>query len=212
MKTYKSGDGIFFTSDTHFNHANIIKYCNRPFKTVEEMNNYLVNAWNAVVKPEDTIFHLGDFAFGGSQVWNDYAHKLNGHKILILGNHDIKNIRQGFMSLFDDVEYQMKIKIEDRVIYLNHFPLLCFDGSYKDKEYATWQLFGHVHTPSIGLDSDRVKKNKMPNQYDVGVDNNNFAPVSWKKLNQIIDKQYEEFDNNRLPKRLYRWLFGSSGS
>lgn len=80
---------IFFTSDTHFGHTNILQFCNRPFHSVQEMNEALINNWNNVVRPEDTVYHLGDFAFGGSQLWNDVLSKLNGHIYLILGNHKI---------------------------------------------------------------------------------------------------------------------------
>lgn len=79
---------IYVISDTHFNHKNIIEYCNRPFKTVESMNEALINNWNGVVKPEDTVICLGDFALANKDETVALGQKLNGHKILILGNHD----------------------------------------------------------------------------------------------------------------------------
>lgn len=68
----------FFTSDTHFGHANIINLCNRPFKDVNHMNNMLVENWNSVVSDDDTVFHLGDFALGGSAVWQLFGHVHSG--------------------------------------------------------------------------------------------------------------------------------------
>ena len=79
----------FFTSDTHFGHANIIRLCNRPFKDVEEMNEKLIENWNKVVPEDGTVFHLGDFAFGGSALWNSVIPRLNGQIYLIIGNHEI---------------------------------------------------------------------------------------------------------------------------
>ena len=90
-----SAKNTFFTSDTHFGHANIIRLCNRPFKDVEEMNEKLVENWNRVVPEDGTVFHLGDFAFGGSGLWNSVIPRLNGQIYLIIGNHDRKNLRQG---------------------------------------------------------------------------------------------------------------------
>lgn len=101
----------FFTSDTHFNHANIIRFCNRPFNDVEQMNETLIANWNRVVQPEDTVFHLGDFCLGGSVEWTKILNRLNGKIYLILGNHDIKNIRQGYMRRFEEVAMQMRIEI-----------------------------------------------------------------------------------------------------
>ena len=86
---FGDGSGVFFTSDTHWGHVNIIRFCSRPFISVEEMNDVLIQNWNNVVPKDGIIFHLGDFAFGGSQLWNDVLSKLNGHIYLILGNHKI---------------------------------------------------------------------------------------------------------------------------
>lgn len=122
----------FFTSDTHFNHANIIRFCNRPFKDVNQMNEVLIENWNRVISPGDTVFHLGDFCLGGSLEWTNVLDRLNGKIHLILGNHDMKNIRQGYINRFENVVMQMHIEIGKRCIYLNHYPFLCFGGSYRD--------------------------------------------------------------------------------
>lgn len=190
-KKYKfDSEHTFFTSDTHFGHANIIRFCNRPFKNVEEMDEALIENWNQVVSEDDTVFHLGDFAFGGSSVWNSIIPRLNGHINLIIGNHDRKNLRQGYMSSFGMVVPQLQIEIEDNSIYLNHYPFLCYGGSYR----GVWQLFGHVHSgPNAdGLDISRLKI-LFPTQYDVGVDNNNYVPISYKEVKNKIEFQKTEF-------------------
>ena len=189
-KKYKfDPEHTFFTSDTHFGHANIIRFCNRPFKNVEEMDEALIENWNQVVSKDDTVFHLGDFAFGGSSVWNSIIPRLNGHINLIIGNHDRKNLRQGYMSYFDMVVPQLQIEIEDNSIYLNHYPFLCYGGSYR----GVWQLFGHVHSGpgADGLDISRLRV-LLPTQYDVGVDNNNFTPISYREVKNKIEAQKNE--------------------
>ena len=185
----------FFTSDTHFGHANIIRLCNRPFKDVNEMNEKLIENWNKVVPENGTVFHLGDFAFGGSGLWNSIIPRLNGQIYLIMGNHDRKNLRQGYMDKFVSVVPQMQIEIEERSIYLNHYPFLCYGGSYRGED-SVWQLFGHVHSGplSSGADSDRLV-HLFPYQYDVGVDNNDFTPISWNQVKERINKQVSEWTN-----------------
>lgn len=182
-------DHTFFTSDTHFGHANIINLCKRPFNDASHMTEVLVSNWNSVVTDEDIVFHLGDFALGGSEVWNSILSRLNGRIYLILGNHDRKNIRAGYLGKFVNVTPQMQIEIEKQSIYLNHYPFLCYGGQYR----GVWQLFGHVHSgPSnTGADIARLPY-LLPTQYDVGVDNNNYTPVSYKQVKRIINKQVDE--------------------
>ena len=79
---------IFFTSDTHFWHNNVIKFCNRPFSSIEEMNDTIIENWNRVVDKNDIVIHLGDFCFCGSDKFKELVEKLNGRIYLILGNHD----------------------------------------------------------------------------------------------------------------------------
>ena len=178
----------FFTSDTHFNHANIIKFCNRPFKDVEQMNETLIANWNRVVGMDDTVFHLGDFCLGGAAEWTKVLDRLNGRIYLIMGNHDLKNLRQGFVGRFEHVAMQMHIMVGKQRIYLCHYPFLCFEGGYKN----VGQLFGHVHSrkSNTGIDAGRLQY-LFPTQYDVGVDNNGFTPVSFEQVQRIINKQIE---------------------
>ncbi len=101
---------VFFTSDTHFSHANIIRYCGRPYRSVEEMNRDMIARWNAVVQPEDTVFHLGDFALGEVEEWPAILAQLNGaKKILVRGNHDRavrKMLEIGFSEVHDEWEWE----------------------------------------------------------------------------------------------------------
>jgi len=188
------GDRVFFTSDTHFYHSNIINFCGRPFKNVEVMNETLIANWNSVVGPDDIVFHLGDFCLGGSAEWTNILNRLNGKIYLIVGNHDIKNLRQGYYSRFEYIAMQMHIEVGKQKIYLNHCPFLCYGGAYRD----TWQLFGHVHTSkqNTGIDAPRLHM-LFPTQYDVGVDNNNFTPVSFEQVKRIIERQVEQFEKIR---------------
>lgn len=147
----------YFTSDTHYFHKNIIEYCNRPFNTVEDMNEYLIEQHNARVKPEDTLYHLGDFCFGGVQKWNSILDRLQGKIVLVKGNHDWKNLKspevaKRFHELRDDTVVASRDN-NGRFwnIWLNHFPPR--DSSCDPRELwrpdkSHWHelaLCGHVH-------------------------------------------------------------------
>ena len=180
-------DHVYFTSDTHFGHENIIRYCNRPFRNAEEMNAELIRRWRETVPEDGVVFHLGDFAHGNARLWNDILSALTGRKYLILGNHDMKALRQGYMGRFEHVAQQMTIRVGGQAIVLNHNPFLCDGGSYRD----VWQLFGHVHSgpaSHTGLDHPRLKM-LFPLQYDVGVDNNDFRPISFAEVKAKIEGQ-----------------------
>lgn len=182
-------ENIYFTSDTHFNHSRIIEFCNRPYSCVEEMNEVMIANWNSVVQPDDHVFHLGDFALGGVEEWNAILDRLKGKIHLILGNHDYRTISQRCPERFIEVCMQKIIAVGKRQIILNHYPMLCFSGAEK----KTWQLFGHVHTNknNTGSDAGRLKM-LYPSQYDVGVDNNDFTPVSFAKIKETICSKKNE--------------------
>lgn len=108
----------YFTSDFHFNHANVIKYCNRPFETVDQMNEVLLKAWNEVVKPEDTVYFLGDFCFNPQKAL-EWLSKLNGEIIFISGNHD------------KTFEFQGKVSILSGKVFTNKQAARKFISNYK---------------------------------------------------------------------------------
>ena len=191
---FKDGSNIFFTSDTHAYHEFIIQPCGRPFKNAEEMNETMIKNWNAVTNDDSIIFCLGDMVWGGYNKWKEFFGQLKGHKILIKGNHDMRNLTStAEKEFFDFSTFQMQIKIEDRAVYLNHYPFLCYGGTYRNDDDKVWQLYGHVHYGPYsmkGLDVPRMEY-IMPTQYDVGVDMNNFTPISWNEVKEKITHQVE---------------------
>lgn len=163
---------IFFTGDTHFGHANIIKYCKRPFSSAQEMDAMLIKNWNDVVEPGDTVYHIGDFAFDRRP--ENYLNRLNGNKHLIKGNHDKQpNIKQGWASINDYRE----IRVEGQIIILFHYACRVWNKSHK----GSWQLYGHSH----GTLSDDHNALSI----DVGVDNHNYFPISFDEIKRIMAKK-----------------------
>ena len=182
--SFGNGDNIFFTSDLHFNHKKIIEYCGRPFSSVEEMNETIITHWNNTVKKDSLVFILGDMAFCGTTLYQEFLSRLKGVKILIKGNHDQRSLKSSIIPYFDLITNMLHIYIEGQSIYLSHFPFLCFND---------WNLFGHVHTSkykNTGFDFERMKY-ALPTQYDVGVDFNDFTPISWNTIKERINYQIE---------------------
>ena len=130
MKTY-------FIADTHFGHTNIIKYCNRPFRNIEEMNAELVKRWNSVVSDGDIVYHLGDFAFKNSDITN-LVNKLNGKIYLIRGNHDHKSIN--YYNTHGLEVIPTRTIIEDKKIILSHRPI-----PDRDIPEGMINVHGHIH-------------------------------------------------------------------
>ena len=166
--------GIFFTSDSHFNHKNVISHCNRPFELVEEMNEKLIENWNSVVSKNDHVYHLGDFSLGNETETLYVLNQLNGNKFLVLGNHDYviqknKSIQNKFSWIKD---YYNLILDDKQMICLFHYPI----QSWRKKQHGSIHLHGHSHGE---MPSENIKR------YDVGVDTNDFTPVN---LEVIIDK------------------------
>lgn len=193
----------FFTSDTHFGHKNIIEYCNRPYKTVEEMNQAMIDNWNAVVGPTDTIYHLGDVSFMKVEKTAEIIKQLNGHKILIRGNHDrglhiMKQI--GFQEAYE----KLQIEIDGRTLWMSHhpYPFIEYDPYIEDHDdpdahhyqikdegqpkddLHTWLLCGHVHE-AWTVKQFKGRKNGMIN---VGVDRWNFKPIPEAEITNTIER------------------------
>ena len=130
----------FYISDTHFCHKNIVAFDGRPFVSVEEMNEELIERWNAAVSNEDHVYILGDFHWGKEPEWIEILERLNGQKTLILGNHDIAP--QKSKRYFADVKEYKVVDDNGRQVVLCHYPLPCFRNHY----YGWYHLYGHVHT------------------------------------------------------------------
>lgn len=185
-----SPNKIWFTSDTHFFHNRVIEYCHRPFASVEEMNEAMITRWNSVVHKDDIVFHLGDFCFGKADKWIYIPERLKGRIYLILGNHDVGHISEDVAAHFEGIATQLRLNVNGQKIYLYHFPFLSFEGDTR----RTWQLFGHIHSNQHNysiISSERLSM-LQANQYDVGVDNNNFTPVSYRQIEQIIANRNNE--------------------
>lgn len=172
---------VYFISDTHFYHNNIIKYCNRPFSNVEEMNRVMIDKWNSIVKDEDTVYHLGDFCLSSDDNLRDIFFKLNGNIILIRGNHDRKPARY-----YEDIGFTVlknaPIKLEEYKLMLSHVPVPI---SKVPSGYIN--LHGHIHNKKI---SDEYPNDIYPpDKYiNVSVDVTDFEPISIDKIRKRVNK------------------------
>ena len=158
----------WFTSDWHLGHKNIIKYCNRPFKTVEEMNKTIIDNFNNKVNPGDIIFFLGDFSFDDS-FYRKYQDLLNGNWIFIRGNHD---------------HHKLPYHIEELILELGKQETLLIHDPSSYEETIKRHIVGHVH------EKWKIKKTDEGNiLINVGVDVWDFKPVSMEEILQLFDKE-----------------------
>jgi calcineurin-like phosphoesterase family protein len=160
----------FFTSDTHYGHGNIIRYCCRPFGSTADMNDTMVLAHNAVVDPEDRVIHVGDFAFGNAEYVKMIAGRLNGTFMLIIGNHDRKT--NALKEIGWDVCQSRTIEIEGVRIFLHHRPV--YDPT-KWPVGTSYHFHGHSHNRIGHQHADRRIQ-------DVGVDRWGFVPRTWEEI------------------------------
>lgn len=164
-----------FTADPHIGHDNIIKHCNRPFASVEEMDETIVERWNSVVGKRDTVRVIGDLAF---HCKFDYAlsvvKRLNGHIYLTPGNHEQLGLKLAFHAAFTVAPLYEVIEIEGQTIFLNHYA----QRSWWHDLRGVWHLFGHTHggLPPFGK------------SFDIGMDVWNFTPVSFEQVKEAMDK------------------------
>jgi len=161
----------YFTSDEHYGHSNIIKYCDRPFKNVEEMNNEIIKRHNEVVKDNDIVIHGGDFTLADAEVAKKYIKRLKGNHIFLMGSHD---------KWLKDRKYIWKKTIEGQFIFICHYAMRVWERSH----YNSWNLFGHSHG----------KLESQGKQHDIGVDNNNFYPISFYNLRDIMKLKPDNFN------------------
>jgi calcineurin-like phosphoesterase family protein len=168
---------VYFTSDTHLGHARIVTIgAGRPFKTIQEHDAELIKRWNERVKPDDVVFHLGDFNYKSSVDADFYLKQLNGRKFLIVGNHDKQKTITADGWEVAPLPYQ-ELELNGMLITLCHYPIEEWNGYHK----GSWMLHGHVHgmTKTVPIRKNRV---------DVGVDNFNFAPATFEEIQEFNRK------------------------
>lgn len=174
----------FFIADTHFGHQHVIEYEHRPYRSVQEMDQDMITRWNKTVSDEDTVYFLGDFAFGSASYAATILAQLKGRKLLCRGNHDFRKSNDWWMSKgFSDTltegfskEAAYLFERDGMKILLSHFPL---------DHPAYFNVHGHVHTHTEGIN--------QRNHLCISVEHINYQPISWEALKQrILQIQQEE--------------------
>lgn len=176
---------IWFTADTHFGHANVIAYCERPYQTASEMDEALIANWNQAVRPDDTVYHLGDFTLGGKKQAETYFPLLNGRVSIIPGGHDKQWVSKGeylsksghpvvILPPLQTIKVSLSGMDKPQILVLCHYAMRVWDRSH----YGSWQLYGHSHGNLPPL----------PNSLDVGVDNWDYAPISLAQVSREMKK------------------------
>ena len=179
-KKYNTNDqNVWFTSDEHYGHKNIIDFCNRPFGSVHEMNKLLMENHNSVVSPKDIVFHLGDFSLVNDteKVYRDYIDRLNGIHYFLRGSHD-KWLKD------KNAPYVIEMVVNGQHIVISHYAMRTWPRSH----WNTWHLFGHSHggVPPYGK------------SFDVGVDCTDYFPLDFQG---VCDKMASLDDNFNLVRK-----------
>lgn len=178
---------VWICSDTHFGHFNIIRYCNRPYNGIEQMDSALIHNWNEVVADDDIVFFLGDFCFAKTAeskitTWR-LTTALKGHKIIVKGNHDFKQLT--YTELGWDYECYQELVLFDRFSF-RHRP----DDLIKDSPNFDFIFYGHVHN-NTGWEIDGAPINcinvclDVHNYYPVDI-TNYFTQYELKELQKLI--------------------------
>lgn len=170
---------IFFTSDHHFGHTNIIKFSERPFATIEEMDDELIRRWNEKVSPRDIVYHLGDISLAKTERTKEILDQLNGTIFLVKGNHD--SAAMSYTKRFSWIKDYYELNVDDpdapngkQKIILFHYAMKVWRSSFR----GTWHLYGHSHGHLF--DDPNMRS------FDVGVDCHNYTPLSYDEVKSII--------------------------
>ncbi len=194
---------VWFTADLHLGHGNIIKYCQRPFlsaqererarsdsrgkwrisdETIRAHDDALLDAINSRIEPEDVLWLLGDFCWGGLDVATAYRERIRcRHVHLVWGNHDHHSIR----PLFDRAIDMGMIKVEGVDVWLCHYPMRTWDKRF----HGSWHVYGHVHGRLMGEDARHTSMLTR----DVGVDACNYQPISFEELREYMKPRVQRF-------------------
>lgn len=184
MRLKLSHQNIWFMSDAHWCHANVIKHDNRPFDDVDEMNEALINNWNAKVKKTDIVFYLGDLSFNSGEKTRKIVERLNGVIHLILGNHDNeKDLVK--LNRFESISDYINLSVIDednprksQGIMMMHYPILSWDKSH----HGDWHLHGHCHQSLTKTMPEYYERKVL----DMGCNGWDYSPVSYGEIKKIM--------------------------
>lgn len=177
----------FYIGDLHFGHRNVIQFDGRPFASVEEMDQMLIEYWKMRVQKDDEVYVLGDFCFRSDKgpVW--YLRQLSGKKFLVVGNHDNLIVNDpNALSYFEDVDKMMYISDNKRQICACHFPIAEWNGYHRN----SYHLYAHIHNRLT--DTTLIMRNRH-NAYNAGAMINNYMPSTLEEIvvnNKRFTEQY----------------------
>lgn len=199
---------IYYTADLHFGHKKVLKMDGRPFDTIEEHDEYLINSWNARVRPEDEVYILGDFCLYAKKSPADYLKRLSGKKHLIVGNHDHLLLKDPeAMAQFETVEHLCCIQDGDKRVVLCHYPLAEWHQYYR----GSWHIYGHIHNNRKRAFDFLSREERALN---AGVMINQYQPVTLpelianKRSFQDNDEEYRSvFGDRKIPMELENELW-----
>lgn len=177
---------IFFTSDLHLGHANIIKIKNRPFADITEMDEALTDNINSICTSRDTLVILGDLAFRQSpEKTEEKLRQMNPKLVLVRGNHDADYDRKYFLAVKDYLE----TGLYNRKVVMSHYPFLEWNGYFR----KSLHLHGHQHN---GPEYNLQMREQGILRYDVGVDANDYKPVSALQIFEFFGLDTDDFGNS----------------
>ncbi len=179
---------IYYTSDLHLGHANVIRHCSRPFATADEMDEVLIRNWNTKVHRDDTVYIIGDFLFRAEKPAEEYLAELKGKKHLIIGNHDKYWMNKtDLKQWFESVSPMLFVSDSSRKATLCHYPMMSWPGMSK----GSYMIYGHIHNNTDADYWPLIAANDL--MLNAGVDINGFAPVSLEEMilnNQLFKKKH----------------------
>ena len=183
---------IYYYSDPHFHDERVMRLCSRPFKNVEEQDKELVKRWNSKVNDEDTVYLLGDLSSDDFDGIIDLLKSLNGHKHLIIGNHDLSRLEEFKASgVFETIENVQFIKDKERDVILSHYPLMNWTSIIRN----SYLIYGHIHNKTAlnGEEYIQIKEYyKNRNAYNAGVDVVNYEPVTLDEMIKLKEANKDE--------------------
>lgn len=181
---------IYLISDTHFCQKSIIPYCKRPFGSIDEMNEKIIENWNSIITNKDTVYFLGDFSFGTPNETRDICNRLNGYKIIIRGNHDrdtdVEYFKEiGFSQVFDTPQrlYYTDQYSDMKYVILSHEPQYINDNEFN--------IHGHIHDSLL---SSEYPDMNQDNHLCVCVERINYTPILF---DNIQEDYLEDFFNRK---------------